>query len=137
MRVRFGKPWEGYRNNVKAWRPRLTPWHAPDRPLARLYVAETCGPCSEVRRWFESRSAVALHVVAAEDDPTRDCSASHMMRWMGPMSTRVWALSRAVLSTSIWDMVTTLQEIKAPAARSQAPRLPVEPRLYQKTAVDR
>ena len=72
MKVRFGKPWEEYRNNVKAWRPRLTPWHAPDRPLARLYVAETCGPCSEVRRWFESHSAVLLHVVAAEDHPTRD-----------------------------------------------------------------
>lgn len=72
MRVRFGKPWEDYRNNVKAWRPRLTPWHAPDRPLARLYVAETCGPCSEVRRWFESHGAVLLHVVAAEDHPTRD-----------------------------------------------------------------
>ena len=72
MRVRFGKPWEEYRNNVKAWRPRLTPWHAPDRPLARLYVAETCGPCSEVRRWFESHGAVLLHVVAAEDHPTRD-----------------------------------------------------------------
>jgi protein-S-isoprenylcysteine O-methyltransferase Ste14 len=72
MRVRFGKPWEEFRNNVKAWRPRLTPWHAPDRPLARLYVAETCGPCSEVRRWFESHGAVLLHVVAAEDHPTRD-----------------------------------------------------------------
>jgi protein-S-isoprenylcysteine O-methyltransferase Ste14 len=72
MRARFGKPWEEYRNNVKAWRPRLTPWHAPDRPLARLYVAETCGPCSEVRHWFESHGAVLLHVVAAEDHPTRD-----------------------------------------------------------------
>ena len=72
MRVRFGKPWEEYRNNVKAWRPRLTPWHVPDRPLARLYVAETCGPCSEVRRWFQSHGAVMLHVVAAEDHPTLD-----------------------------------------------------------------
>ena len=72
MRVRFGKPWEEYRNNVKAWRPRLTPWHAPDRPLARLYVAETCGPCSEVRRWFQSHGTVLLDVVAAEDHPTRD-----------------------------------------------------------------
>jgi protein-S-isoprenylcysteine O-methyltransferase Ste14 len=72
MRVRFGKPWQEYRNNVKAWRPRLTPWHTPDRPLARLYVAETCGPCSEVRRWFESRGTVLLHIVAAEDHPTRD-----------------------------------------------------------------
>ncbi len=72
MKVRFGKPWEEYRNNVRAWRPRLVPWHAPERPPARIYVAEMCGPCSDVRRWFESHGAVALHVVAAEDHPSRD-----------------------------------------------------------------
>jgi protein-S-isoprenylcysteine O-methyltransferase Ste14 len=72
MRVRFGKPWEDYRNNVHAWIPRLTPWHASDRAPARLYIAETCGPCSEVRRWFESRCPVGLDIVAAEDHPTRD-----------------------------------------------------------------
>ena len=72
MRVRFGKPWDEYRNNVKPWKPRLTPWHAPGHPLARLYVAETCGPCSEVRRWFESHGAIWLQVVAAEDHPARD-----------------------------------------------------------------
>lgn len=72
MRVRFGRPWEEYRNNVRNWRPRFTPWHAPDRPAARLYVAETCGPCSEVRRWFESHGTIALQIVAAEDHPTRD-----------------------------------------------------------------
>jgi protein-S-isoprenylcysteine O-methyltransferase Ste14 len=72
MRIRFGKPWEEYRDNVKAWIPRLKPWHAYDRPAARLYVAETCGPCSEVRRWFESRGTTALQIVAAEDYPTQD-----------------------------------------------------------------
>jgi protein-S-isoprenylcysteine O-methyltransferase Ste14 len=72
MKVRFGKPWEDYRNHVHAWRPRLTPWHASDHPPARLYVAETCGPCSEVRRWFEFHGATALHIVAAEDHPTRN-----------------------------------------------------------------
>jgi len=72
MRVRFARPWDEYRSNVKAWKPRLTPWHAPDRPLARLYVAETCGPCSEIRRWFESHGAILLQVIAAEDHPARD-----------------------------------------------------------------
>lgn len=72
MRVRFGKPWQEYRNNVKAWKPRFKPWHAPDRPVARLYVAEMCGPCSEVRRWLESQGTVALEIVAAQDHPTRD-----------------------------------------------------------------
>lgn len=72
MRFRFGKPWDEYRNNVKSWKPRLLPWHVPERPLARLYVAETCGPCSEVRRWLESHGAILLQVVAAEDHPARD-----------------------------------------------------------------
>lgn len=72
MRDRFGRPFDEYRNNVKAWKPRFTPWHAPNRPVPRLYVAETCGPCSEVRRWFESHGAIFLQVVAAEDHPTRD-----------------------------------------------------------------
>jgi protein-S-isoprenylcysteine O-methyltransferase Ste14 len=72
MRIRFGKPWEEYHNNVKTWKLRFKPWHAPDRPAARLYVAETCGPCSEVRRWFESQATLALQIVAAEDHPTRD-----------------------------------------------------------------
>jgi len=72
MKVRFGKPWVEYRNSVHAWIPRLTPWHASDRPTARLYIAETCGPCSEVRRWFESRGVIGLSIVPAENHPTRD-----------------------------------------------------------------
>jgi protein-S-isoprenylcysteine O-methyltransferase Ste14 len=72
MKVRFGKPWEQYRSNVHAWRPRITPWQSPDRPPARLYVAETCGPCSELHRWFESHGVTALDIVAAEDHPTRN-----------------------------------------------------------------
>jgi protein-S-isoprenylcysteine O-methyltransferase Ste14 len=72
LKTRFGAPWLRYRRHVRAWRFRLTPWHDPDASPARLYVAETCGPCSEVRRWFESRHAIALQIVAAEDHPTRD-----------------------------------------------------------------
>jgi protein-S-isoprenylcysteine O-methyltransferase Ste14 len=72
LETRFGEPWLRYRKHVKAWRFRLTPWHDPDAPKARLYVAETCGPCSEVRRWFEAHHGVALEIVAAEDHPTRD-----------------------------------------------------------------
>jgi len=72
MRTRFGETWEEYRNNVKAWIPRFEPWHMPSRSPARLYAAETCGPCSEVRRWFESQGTIALQIVAAEDHPTFD-----------------------------------------------------------------
>jgi protein-S-isoprenylcysteine O-methyltransferase Ste14 len=72
LKARFGEPWQRYRQHVQAWRFRLIPWHDSDAPPARLYVAETCGPCSEVRRWFESHHAIALEIVAAEDHPTRD-----------------------------------------------------------------
>jgi protein-S-isoprenylcysteine O-methyltransferase Ste14 len=72
MNGRFGKSWQAYRKNVPPWRARWAPWHAPDRSAARLYVAETCGPCSEVRRWFEARKPTALEIVAAEDHPDRD-----------------------------------------------------------------
>jgi protein-S-isoprenylcysteine O-methyltransferase Ste14 len=72
LKARFGADWQLYRKHVKAWRFRLTPWHDPNAPKARLYVAETCCPCSEVRRWFEAHHAVALKIVAAEDHPTRD-----------------------------------------------------------------
>jgi hypothetical protein len=72
LRKRFGEAWVKYREHVHPWRLRLSPWHDPNRPAARLYVAETCGPCAEVRRWFEKRGAVALEIVAAEDHPARD-----------------------------------------------------------------
>lgn len=72
MRARFGKAWEEYGENVRAWIPRWRPWNNPEPALARLYIAENCGPCSEVRRWFERRGLTALQIIAAEDHPTRD-----------------------------------------------------------------
>ncbi|PYV76791.1 MAG: phospholipid methyltransferase [Acidobacteria bacterium] len=72
MKLRFGTSWLEYRKNVRPWRFRLQPWHRGDRPQARLYVAESCSPCSEVRRWFDSKNPVALVIVAAEDHPARD-----------------------------------------------------------------
>ena len=72
MLARFGPPWQRYRNHVRAWRPRWRPWHDAERPAPKLYIAETCGPCSEVRRWFEAQGATALDIVAAEDHPTHD-----------------------------------------------------------------
>jgi protein-S-isoprenylcysteine O-methyltransferase Ste14 len=70
--ARFGQGWRGYRAAVRSWRVRWKPWHDPAQPSARLYVAEACGPCSEVRRWIEARDPVGLVVLAAEDHPLRD-----------------------------------------------------------------
>ena len=52
------------------WVPRLRPWHRPDRPPARLFVAESCGMCREVGRWFEQRGARQLAIVPAESHPS-------------------------------------------------------------------
>lgn len=69
---RFGDAWRAYRKQVPHWRVRWRPFHDPAAPSARLYVAESCGPCVEVRRWFAARKATGLEVVAAEDHPARD-----------------------------------------------------------------
>ena len=82
---RFGARWRVYSSRVRSWIPRWRPVDVgafvtdtlggqsdADRPRgATLYVAEECGPCSEVRAWFEARSPVGLEIVAAERHPTR------------------------------------------------------------------
>lgn len=73
MRRRFGEPWARYRRHVRSWRPRWTPY-VDARPVATLYVAEGCDPCSDVRQWLERQRPVGLSLEAAEDHPTRDLS---------------------------------------------------------------
>src|SRR3954465_5776927 len=143
MGVRFGKPWEEYRNNVQAWRPRLTPWHAPDLPVPRLYVAETCGPCSEGRRWFESQGTIALQIVAAEDHPSRDLKrmtydpmdGSAVEAGVGAFARGLehinvgWALAGAALRLpGIKHLVQILLDASGLGPRSLSRRLP-EPSL--------
>ena len=71
LRARFGADWLAYRCGVRRWLPRRRPWRAHDAPAARLYVAEHCGMCSDVARWFTSRRATGLTIVAAESHPSR------------------------------------------------------------------
>ena len=71
MPARFGVPWSAYRTNVRALWPRMRPWRDETLPKARIYIAENCGPCSELRRWFERRSPIGLEILAAEDHPKR------------------------------------------------------------------
>ncbi|HEY3043233.1 MAG TPA: hypothetical protein VGJ39_04375 [Vicinamibacterales bacterium] len=70
LRERFGAEWIAYRQSVRAWVPRFRPWHPPDRPSARLFVAESCGMCCEVGRWFKHRGARQLAIVPAESHPS-------------------------------------------------------------------
>jgi len=78
--ARFGMPWRTYRAHVRSWIPRLRPFHASvdcgagetGAHPARLYVAASCGPCSEVATWFSVRHPRGLEIVPAEWHPTRD-----------------------------------------------------------------
>ena len=83
---RFGHSWRAYARAVRSWIPRWRPIDAREHtdsdalgdagaaecpPGATLYVAEECGPCSQVRGWFEARHPVGLTIMAAERHPTR------------------------------------------------------------------
>src|SRR5205823_2598413 len=72
MSARFGSQWERYRRQVRPWWPRWRPWRDPCLPPARLYIAETCGPCLELRRWFAARDAAGVEIVPAELYPSAD-----------------------------------------------------------------
>ena len=50
-----------------AWRPRRPAHEA----APRLFVAESCGMCREVRSWFDERAVSHLEIVPAETHPTR------------------------------------------------------------------
>ena len=74
LSVRFGDTWIEYQKHVRNWVPRWRPWHASRHEgylPARLYVAESCGACSQVKRWFEQQSAIGLQIIAAELHPGR------------------------------------------------------------------
>jgi protein-S-isoprenylcysteine O-methyltransferase Ste14 len=61
---RFGPEWRAYRREVRNWRVRWRPYRAGAD--ARLYIARTCGPCSELREWLVARAPVGLELVDAE-----------------------------------------------------------------------
>ncbi len=71
LRRRFGARWDAYRRGVRAWLPRMRPWHATDQAPSRLFVAESCGMCSEVGRWFQRRGASGLSIFPAEAHASR------------------------------------------------------------------
>jgi protein-S-isoprenylcysteine O-methyltransferase Ste14 len=71
LRRRFGIDWLVYRESVRAWIPRLTPWHPINPAPPRLFVAERCGMCAEVGRWFRDRHPRHLLITAAESHPSR------------------------------------------------------------------
>jgi hypothetical protein len=67
LKHRFGEEWMSYRRHVRNWRPRWRPYYSG--AVSRLYMAETCGPCSELRSWLEARKPMGLEIVDAESLP--------------------------------------------------------------------
>src|SRR5262249_41660249 len=63
LRARFGDEWTMYCRAVGRWVPRRRPFHREGQPAARLYVAASCGMCSDVGRWFARRRATGLEIV--------------------------------------------------------------------------
>ena len=64
LKHRFGEEWVSYRSHVRNWWPRWRPYYAGS--ASRLYMAETCGPCSELRSWLEAQRPMGLEIVDAE-----------------------------------------------------------------------
>lgn len=71
LRRRFGDSWVTYRRSVRSWIPRWRPWHSVETAPAKLFVAASCGMCSEVGAWFQDRGARHIVIVAAETHPSR------------------------------------------------------------------
>ena len=83
---RFGGAWRAYADAARSWIPRWTPLDfrtvtaagslgattaVEGRGIPTLYVAEECGPCSQVRAWFGARHTIGLAIVAAERHPLK------------------------------------------------------------------
>ncbi|MER7134653.1 isoprenylcysteine carboxylmethyltransferase family protein [Streptosporangium saharense] len=73
LTARFGQEWAAYRRAVRAWVPRWRPAAFPGGPggVASVYVASTCGACSQVGAWILARHPVGLRVLPAEERPDR------------------------------------------------------------------
>lgn len=90
---RFGAAWVDYRNNVRRWRPRWRPWSPSP---ARLYVAESCRPCSELGNWLRRGGPVGLEIRAAEKHPSRGLERLTYEPGDGSREESVGAFARAL-----------------------------------------
>ena len=118
---RFGGAWRAYAAAVRSWIPRWTPLDRRTLPgsaslggaiaaepgVPTLYVAEQCGPCSQVRAWFEARHTIGLTIVAAESHPSKSLTRITYDPGDGTAeSVGVAALGRAVEHVNLgWALI--------------------------------
>ena len=120
---RFGDAWRDYRAVVRDWRVRWRPYYSGAE--ARIYIADSCGPCSELRRWIEARSPVGLQIMDAESlpsgsirrmryDPGDGSVVVDGVRAMGRVLEHLnfgWALAGAMLRLpGVWHCVQLLMD---------------------------
>jgi protein-S-isoprenylcysteine O-methyltransferase Ste14 len=134
LRRRFGEPWVMYRSEVRNWLPGWRPYAGASQ--ARLYIAESCAPCSEVWLWLAQRRPVGMQIVAAETLPAG--SIRRMRYEPGDESASVdgvrafaralehlhfgWALVGAMLRLpGIWQMAQMLMDASGFGPRTILP----------------
>ena len=115
---RFGAEWSAYRSAVRNWWPRSRPYHGG--PPALLYMARSCGPCSELRAWIEARGPLGLCIAEAETlpagsirrmryDPGDGGSPVEGVRALGRVLEHLhlgWALAGAALRLpGVWQLL--------------------------------
>jgi protein-S-isoprenylcysteine O-methyltransferase Ste14 len=131
---RFGSEWRDYRAAVRNWRVRWRPYQ--NGPCARIYIAGSCGPCSELRSWLEARKPVGLHFIDAEEllsgsirrlryDPADGSPTVDGVRAMGRALEHLnfgWAVAGASLRLpGIWQGVQLLMDAAGLGPRTLMP----------------
>jgi hypothetical protein len=131
---RFGSEWREYRAEVRNWRVRWRPYHCG--PSARIYIAGSCGPCSELRSWLGARNPVGLHFIDAEElpsesirrlryDPANGSATVEGVRAMGRALEHLnfgWAVAIASLRLpGIWQGVQLLMDASGLCPRTMVP----------------
>ncbi len=145
---RFGDAWRQYRAQVRSWIPRWKPYHAG--APARLYVAATCGPCTEVRAWLQARTPYGLEIWDAESlppgsirrlryDPSDGTATVDGVRALGRALEHLhlgWALAGAALRLpGVWQVVQLLMDASGFGPRDLEAPICSEPRDRKQTLV--
>lgn len=142
---RFGDAWRRYRTTVRNWIPRWRPYHAG--ATATLYIATSCGLCTELRGWLEARAPLGIEILEAETlpqgsirrmryDPGDGCANVDGVRALGRALEHLnlgWALAGAALRLPIvWQGIQLVMDASGLGPRNVAAR----PRTRKDPAAD-
>lgn len=59
MKIRFGKDWNNYKNNVPNWRFLYKPKNIPN---GTIYFKNKCNQCEQIKKWFNKRETNNLTI---------------------------------------------------------------------------